>query len=207
MIIPNMGTKTTPVRSGIADALFSKVQQRVLGLLYGQPRRSYQSAELIRLAGGGTGGAHRVLTRLARAGLVTVTQRGNQKHYQANRESPVFGELRDLILKTVGLADPLRRSLARISGGINAAFVYGSVAKGADKSASDVDLMVISDSLGYEEVYGALQTAERRLARRINPNLMSLPAWRTKRAEKDSFVARIVARPRLFIIGSDDDVA
>src|SRR5438105_9537546 len=105
-----MGTPV-PAR-GLADALFSPVQQRVLALLYGQPQRRFQSAELIRLAKGGTGGVHRVLTRLANAGLVTVTPAGNQKFYQANRESPVFAELHGLVVKTVGLAAPLRKALS-----------------------------------------------------------------------------------------------
>ena len=83
MIIPEMGRKAASTRVGLADALFTGVQQRVLGLLFGQPDRRFQSAELIRLAKGGTGAVHRQLARLAASGLVTVAQTGNQKHYQA----------------------------------------------------------------------------------------------------------------------------
>lgn len=201
-----MGTKAVP-QTGLADALFSSVQQRVLGLLFGQPNRRFQSAELIRLAGSGTGATHRLLTRLADAGLVTVTRSGNQKHYQANRTSPVFRELHGLIVKTVGLVEPLRQALAPKADDIDAAFVYGSVAKGTDKAASDIDLMVVSDTLGYEDLFGALQSAEAALARSVNPNVMSRTEWRAKRAESGSFVARIAAGPRLFVIGSDSDLA
>src|SRR5712691_12287437 len=102
MIIPAMGT-ISPRSHGLADALFSPVQQRLLGLLYGQPQRRFQSAELIRLAGSGTGAAHRLLTRLADAGIVTVTRSGNQKHYQVNRQSPIFSDLRKLVAKAVGV--------------------------------------------------------------------------------------------------------
>ena len=97
--------------SGLGGALFTPVQQRVLGLLFGQPDRRFQSAELIRLAGSGTGAAHRRGTRLAEAGLVTVERIGNQKHYQANREGPIFEELHGLIVKTFGLVAPLRAAL------------------------------------------------------------------------------------------------
>lgn len=110
MIIPNMGTKTTP-SPGLAAALFSPVQRRVLGLLYGQPQRRFQSAELIRLAESGTGAAHRLLTRLAQAGLVTVTRSGNQKHYQANPESPIYQELVGILRKT---ADPRKPRTRRV---------------------------------------------------------------------------------------------
>jgi predicted nucleotidyltransferase len=206
MIIPTMGTKATP-DGNLADALFSPVQQRVLGLLYGQPRRRFQSAELIRLAGSGTGAAHRFLTRLANAGLVTVTRSGNQKHYQANSDSPVFAELHRLVVKTVGVVGPLRRALSPFAKRIAAAFVYGSVAKRTDTSRSDIDVMVISDRVSYPDLFRALAAAERTLARSVNPNVMTRPEWRTKRAQTGSFVARIARQPRLYLVGSDDDLA
>jgi predicted nucleotidyltransferase len=206
MIVPDMGRKVEGASTGLSDALFSRVQQRVLGLLFGQPDRRFQSAELIRLAGSGTGAVHRQLSRLADAGWVTVLRLGNQKHYQANRACPAFAELRGLIVKTVGVVEPLRRALTAKPRDLRAAFVYGSVAKGTDKAGSDIDLMVISDRLGYQEVFEALQPAEGVLARPVNPNVMSLAEWRAKRAKKDSFAARIAAQPRLFVIGSDDDL-
>ena len=148
MILPEMGRTSSTTRSGLADALFTPVQQRVLGLLFGQPDRRFQSAELIRLAKGGVGAVHRQLGRLAEAELVTVTRTGNQKHYQARRDSPVFEDLHQLIVKTVGVAEPLRQALARKARAIRAAFVYGSVAKGTKRAGSDIDLLVISTPCG-----------------------------------------------------------
>ena len=206
MIVPGMGrTRSTP-RASLADALFTPVQQRVLGLLFGQPDRRYQSAELIRLVRGGVGAVHRQLSRLASSGLVTVTDVGNQKHYQARRDSPVFEELHGLVVKTVGVAEPLRKALGRIAKGIRAAFLYGSVAKGADKATSDIDVMVISDTVTYAEVYEALQEAEAILGRTVNPTVMTHAQWRAKRARSDSFAARISAQRRVFLVGSDDDL-
>lgn len=201
-----MGSRRSPRRVGLADALFSRVQQRVLALLFGQPDRRFQSAELIRLAQGGTGAVHRQLARLAEAGLVSVTPTGNQKHYQANRASPVFPELHGLIIKTVGLAEPLRRGLARLAPRIRAAFIYGSAAKGTDRAGSDVDLMVISDSLRYPDVYEALQRAESTLARPVNPTVLTSADWRKKRAGSDTFATRVAREARLFIIGSADEL-
>ena len=204
MIVPNMGRTTR--REGLADALFTPVQQRVLGLLLGQPDRSFHSAEVIRLANSGTGAVHRQLGRLANAGLVTVTRAGNQKLYQASRTSPVFAELHGLVVKTVGIVEPLRRALKPKAGKIRAAFVYGSIAKGSDKASSDIDLMVISDTLAYPDLFKAMESAEAVLARRINPNVMTVSDWRAKRARKDSFAARVASQPKLFVIGSNDDV-
>jgi len=208
-----MGTKAlkanapaAPIAAGLADVLFTPVQQRVLGLLFGQPERRFQSAELIRLVGSGTGAAHRLLTRLAATGLATTEKVGNQKYYQANADSPVFAELAGLVRKTVGLVVPLQAALAPLARKIAAAFVYGSIAKGTDTAASDVDVMVITDKLEYGEVFTALKDAEAALARPVNPNLMTRAEWRRKRAEADSFAARIAAQPRLFVLGSDDEL-
>ena len=197
---------TTTPTGGLAAVLFTPVQQRVLGLLFGQPDRRFQSGELIRLAASGTGAVHRLLTRLAAAGLITVERVGNQKHYQANRASPVFGELHGLMIKTSGLLVPLGEALARLADRIEAAFVYGSVAKGTDTTSSDIYLMVISDRLDYAEVFAALQSVETKLGRTINPSVMTRAEWRRKRGQS-GFVSRIAGRPRLFVIGSDNGLA
>ena len=205
IFIPKMGTRSSD-RSGLAAALFSPVLRRVLGLLFGQPDRSFQSAELIRLVRSGTGAAHRVLTRLAAVGLVTVTRSGNQKHYQANRSSPVFHELQGLIVKTVGVVEPLKRALEARAGEVRAAFVYGSVAKGTDTARSDIDLMVISDRLHHADLFEMLQPVEAVLARRVNPTVMSRKEWRRKRSDPDSFASRVAAGPRLLVMGTDGDL-
>jgi predicted nucleotidyltransferase len=207
MIVPEMGkqVRKTPV-SAIASALFTPVQQRVLGILFGQPDRRFQSAELIRLAGSGTGAVHRQLQRLVEAGLVAVTHAGNQKYYQAQKDASVFPELHGLIVKTVGVVEPLRAALAPIAADIQLAFVFGSVAKASEHGASDLDLLVVTDVLAYGDIYAALETAERTLGRTINPTVFTRAEWKRKRAKKDSFAARITSQRRLFIIGSDDAV-
>ena len=192
------------VSAGLAGALFTAVQQRVLGLLFGQPERRFQSAELIRLSQSGTGAVHRLVTRLAQAGLVTVTHSGAQKYYQANMDNPVFAELHGLIVKTSGLAEPVREALQPLAAQIERAFIYGSIAKGEDRAESDVDLMVISDTLSYTDLYESLAQAEATIARPINPNLMTSKDWREKLSMPDSFVAKIATQPRLYLIGSED---
>lgn len=209
-IVPIMGTKrkaeSSGAPSGLLDALFSPVQQRVLGLLFGQPTRRFQSAELIRLAGAGTGATHRLLTRLADAGLLRVSESGRQKYYQANSESPVFDELVGIVRKTAGLLGPLREALAPLAGQIEAAFVYGSVASGEDRAGSDIDLMVIAEGLDYPTLFEAVQAAEQQLGRSVNPTVMTPSEWNSKTAQADSFAARLKDRPQLFVIGSMDDL-
>ena len=187
-----------------ADALFPAVRQRVLAVLFGSPDRSFYANELIALARSGTGAVQRELASLLAAGLVTVRDQGNQKHYQANAASPVFAELRGLVLKTVGLADVLRAALAPLEDQVAAAFVYGSVARQQDTAASDVDVLIVSDALGYAEVFGALEGAAQTLGRTINPTLYTRAELARRRAQDTAFVTRVLDQPRIWLMGDEE---
>lgn len=192
---------------GLADALFTKVQQRVLGVLFGNPGRSFFANEIIALAGSGVGAVQRELARLSTVGLVTVTRIGKQKHYQANATAPVFEELRGLVLKTSGLADVLRNALAPLAAQIRAAFVYGSVAKGQDTAASDIDLLVVSETLTHSDLFATLESASAQLGRRVNPTVYSQRELVKRSRENNAFISRVLGQPRLWLIGKEDDLA
>jgi predicted nucleotidyltransferase len=190
----------------ISNALFSKVQQRVLALIFGHPERSFYTSEIVKNLRSGTGAVERELSRLQRSGLVSVERIGNQKHYRANHRSPVFEELQTLVLKTVALTEPLRKSLEPYSDKIAAAFVFGSVAKGADTAHSDVDLMVIGKDLNYSDLYTALQNAESELQRKVSPIFLSPEEWRRKASKQGSFASKMSTLPKLFIFGAETDI-
>ena len=212
-IIPNMGVikdsgevSYVASGSGIADALFNRVQQRVLGILFGNPGRSFYSNEIVSLAESGTGAVFRELKRLADAGIVTVEKIGRQKHYQANPGSPVFDELRGLIMKTVGLVDVLQSALAPLAGNVSVAFVYGSVAKGTDTADSDIDLLVISDDLSYAQLFEALEGANEQLGRTVNPTVYTRAEFDQRRHDENAFVTRMLEQPKLRILGTTNAV-
>ena len=192
--------------SGIGEALFTKTQRQVLGLLFGNPEKTYYLNEIVRIADVGIGTVQRELEKLTSAGLLTVRKIGNQKHYQANPGSPVFQELRGIVLKTFGVADELRRALEPVSAKIVVAFVYGSIASGADTASSDIDVMVISDELSYPDVIGAFAGAEEKLGRSVNPTLYTPSEVRRKLSEDNSFLKRVTEQGKIFLIGSDDDI-
>lgn len=208
--MPKMGTtptsKTASSRASLAGALFSGTQQRVLGLLFGQPDRSFYATELIKLAGVGSGAVQRELARLAQSGLVTVKPVGNQRHYQANPASPIYDELCGVVRKTVGLAEPLRAALAPLAAQIKAAFVYGSIAKKEDTAGSDIDLMLVSDSLTFGDTILALQVASELLGRDVNPNIFTPQDFAKRLNEKGSFVSRVMDQPKVWLIGKADDI-
>ncbi len=204
MIEPNMGiSATSSDSSATADALFPKVRQRVLAVLFGMPDRSFYANEVIALAQSGTGAVQRELADLSAAGLLTVSKQGNQKHYQANASAPVFAELRGLVLKTMGLADVLRAALAPLAGQIDGAFIYGSVARQQDTAQSDVDLMIVSSTLGYGEVFGALEGATVSLGRKVNPTLYSPADWAQRLDSDNAFATRVWQQPKIWLIGNE----
>ena len=189
----------------LSNALFSKVQQRVLALIFGQPERSFYMSEIVRNVHSGTGAVERELSRLQRSGLVSVERIGNQKHYRANHQSPIFAELQGLVIKTVALTEPLRKSLEPCADKISAAFVYGSVAKGTDTAYSDIDLMVIGAVLPADLAL-PLRRAREVLGREINPTVYSSAEFDRKRATKDHFLTRVLAEPRLVVLGNGDEL-
>lgn len=175
-------------------------------VLFGQPERSFYASELIRDAGTGSGAAQRELARLEASGLIVARRIGNQKHYQANAASPLYSELRNIVLKTVGLAEPLRDALKPMASAIRAAFVYGSVATATDQSASDIDLMIISDSLIYGEVFGALEKVTRAVGRKVNPTVYTVSEFSKRARAENAFMTRVLEQPKIWVIGSEDDL-
>jgi predicted nucleotidyltransferase len=210
--MPKMGiSKKRVVRArrqqSLADALFSTTQQRVLGLLFGQPSRSFYATELIALTGAGSGAVQRELVRLEQSGLATVRRLGAQKHFQANPDSPLFAELCSIMRKTVAVAEPLREVLAPLAPRIVAAFVYGSVAKSADTASSDVDLIIISDGVTYADAFAALEPISTRLGRQVNPTVYTRRELAKRIKDRNAFMIRVLAQPKVWLIGTEDDLA
>jgi predicted nucleotidyltransferase len=195
-----------PQPAGVADALFSKVRQRVLAVLFGTPERSFYANEIIGLARSGTGAVQRELARLEAAGIVITSRVGKQKHYQANTGSPLYEELRAVARKTFGLTDVLRSALQPIAYDIVAAFVYGSIAKGLDTATSDIDVMVVSDRVSYSELFALLEAVSAKLGRKIAPTIYSADEFRARVNSGNSFLIRVLEQPKLWLIGGEADL-
>ncbi len=205
IIVPTMGTIGGKAYS-LGDVLFSKTQRQVLGLLFGRPDKSFYANEIVRLAGVGTGTVQRELEKFAAVGLLTVEQIGNQKHYRANDQSPIFEELKGIVQKTFGLADVLRDALSDCLDNIKVAFVYGSIAKGTDKSRSDIDLLIISNQASYPDLLDKLADIEFKVGRHVSPSIYSVVDFMNKLDADNSFLKRVIQQPKIFVIGTEDDI-
>ncbi len=192
--------------NSVGDALFTKAQQKVLALLHGQPYKSFYLNEVVRNAAMGKGAISRELAKLSQAGLLTVTKQGNQNHYQANAKSPVFNELKQIVLKTFGVANIVRSALELFFPQLEQAFIYGSVAKGDEHAESDVDVMLVGHDLTYSEVMQRLDTVEEQLQRSVNPTLYSPEEFAKRLANGQSFLIRVMEQPHIDLLPESQEV-
>jgi len=190
----------------IADSLFTKTQQKVIGLLFRKPGASFYLNEIVRFADMGKGTIKRELDKMTQAGLLTVKRIGNQTHYQANSASPVYDELISISRKTFGLVDVIHQALQPISNAIQSAFIYGSIAKGTDSAKSDIDLMIIGDDIAYADMMNLLIPIEKELQRPINPSIYTPEDFNKKLDEKNSFIVRVLEQEKINVIGNADAI-
>lgn len=191
------------INTSVSDSLFSKTQQKVLGLIFMRPERSFYLNEVVRHANAGKGAVQRELLKLESSGLVLATSVGNQKHFQANQKSPVFKDLRALIIKTFGIREIIANCLQSNATQINRAFIFGSIAKGTDNANSDIDLMVVSDELDFHALFEILQPAELQLGRTIQPTLYRTGEFLQKKDTE--FMRRISEAPTIPVIDLNNE--
>lgn len=190
--------------TSIGDALFTKGQQKVLALFFGQPDRSFYLREVVRLADMGIGVISRELGKLADAGLLVESKQGNQNHYQANKSSPIFNELRAIVKKTFGIKGLLKAAIAPLLPQLEQAFIYGSVAKGEEHAGSDVDVMLVGNELSYSEIMQLLDSVEEQLQRPINPTIFSPVEFAERLAEGQNFLSKVMELPRIDLLHSEE---
>lgn len=189
----------------LSSLLFSDYRRRVLGLLLLNPDTTYHVRELARLTGTSAGTLHKELTKLTAGGVLRRQEVGNQVRYGANRDCPVFEELASILRKTSGLVDVLVKALGSVEKNIALAFVFGSVARGEQQSGSDVDMMLVG-SLGFADAVQVLHPVQAILQREINPVVYSMEEFRRRAASDDSFIREVLVKPKLFVVGNENEL-
>jgi uncharacterized protein len=201
-IVTDMVTKA---RNPVGKLLFGRTRQAVLGLLFTRPDESFHLRQIVRLSGAGLGPVQREVSKLAAVGLLLRDQRGRQVFYCVNRTSPVYEELRGLVLKTAGLAELLREAIAPLRDRIRCAFIFGSLARGEHGRGSDVDVLVVGE-VGFADLAKALTEAQRRLGREVNPTVYRASELSRKLAEGHHFLTQVVAGPKIYLLGDEDEL-
>lgn len=184
----------------IGDALFTKAQQKVLAVLFGQPDKSFYLNEIVRHADMGRGAISRELNKLTDAGLLVMQKQGNQNHYQANKASPITNELIAIVKKTFGVVAIVKAALTPILAQLEQAFIYGSMAKGTEHAGSDVDVMLVGENLSYSDIIQLLEPAEEQLQRTINPTIYTAKEYSARITEGQSFLTKVTAQEKLDLL-------
>jgi DNA-binding transcriptional ArsR family regulator len=190
----------------LLDALLPKTRREILAAMLIQPQKAWYVSELARRMRVPPSSLQRELQDLTEAGILRNYRQGRMIFYQPNVDSPIFPELRGLLLKTAGLVDVLADSLKAVAARLRTAFVYGSIASGQERSDSDIDLMVVGD-VSPAELALPLRKARDLLGREINPTVYSPSEFQKKIAAKDHFLTRVLTEPRLLVLGSEHDLA
>jgi len=185
--------------------LGSKLRAKVLGWLFSHPDERYFVRQLTALVKEDSTNVSRELARLEKTGILVKNTEGKQKYYQANRQSPIFNELHGLILKTVGVADIIKKALAPRIADIKLAFIFGSVAKRAENRFSDIDLLVVGD-ITFGEVVDLISTAEGALNRELNPVVYTLSEFNKRLSENHYFISDILSGDKIFVVGDENEL-
>jgi len=210
-IVPKRGTivpemSTGPYKEDISQTLFGKTRRAVLSLLYSHVDEAFYLRQIVRVAEVGLGAVQRELKLLSDAGIIQRIVRGRQVYYQANTQCPVFGELKALVIKTVGIAAIVQAALAPLADRIRIAGIYGSIARSEEHRGSDVDLLVVG-KVTFAEIVSALDQAQKTINREINPTVYPVNEFQSKLSAGHHFLSTIVEKPMFFLFGDKRELA
>ena len=172
--------------------------------MFGLSEKELHVREIERQAGLSIGTVRQELQKLLQMELVFARKDGNRLYYRANKEHPLFPDIRNLVLKTSGIVEPLREALDKET--VDIAFIFGSLANNRERAASDVDLMVIG-SVGLRTLSGWLSGLSERIGREINPHVMSPQEYRRQKGAGEHFLNRVLESAKIFIKGSENELA
>ena len=189
----------------LCSGLFGKTRQAVLALLYGRADSSFYTKQILDAVKSGRGTVQRELKNLTDTGIITREVEGRQVYYRANEKCPIFNELKSVVRKTFGVADVIRQSLATVADKIRVAFIFGSIASGAEGRASDIDLIIIGE-VTFADAVSSLSKAQEILQREINPVVYSVAEFQKRVAERHHFVTDVLHGDKIFIIGGEDEL-
>ena len=205
-----MRSKRLPEKPGssqsIGAALFPKIKRQLLALFYVAPDKKYYFREITRLIGASSGVVMRELRTLTKAGILNSEVSGRQRYYWADPDCMIYSDLRNIVIKTFGVANAIEDILGKVTSEIKVAFLYGSIAAGTDTGKSDIDLMVMGE-ISFRKLTSVLRKVEGTLNRELNPTLFSASEFKNRLRDDDHFIRTVMDSPKIFIIGTADDLA
>lgn len=188
------------------DALFPKIRQKLLAATYLQPEKWWFMSELAFFIETTPSSLQRELNTLVESGILRSRRDGNRLYFQAERDSPIFAPLRELLVQTLGVTENIKEALSSFKARINFAFIYGSVARKEENTQSDVDLMIIGLT-GLAEISPILRDLERKFNREISATCYSLNEFQKKVGSGNHFLREVLGQEKIFLIGDENELA
>ena len=192
--------------SSLCGGLFGKTRQAVLAFLYGQTDSSFYTKQILDAVKTGRGAVQRELQNLMDTGIIIREVQGRQVYYRANKNCPIYAELKSIVTKTFGVADVLRQSLGPAARKIQVAFIFGSIASGAEQRTSDIDMMVIGKTT-FSEIVSLISPSQKTLGREVNPVVYPASEFKQKMRENHHFLKIVLEGDKIFLIGDEGELA
>jgi uncharacterized protein len=192
-------------QSSLLAPLFAPTLQGVLGAVLLRPERQWYLSDLAAHLSLRPSSLQRVLAELTTAGILLRRADKSRVYYRQDPSCPILPELTQILVKTVGIADPLRAALTPFGAKIRVAFIHGSVAEGREHSQSDVDLFMVGDAANAQ-LAASLRPVEERLGREISFTRYTAEELKAKIAASNHFVMSILEKKRIFLIGGRDEL-
>ena len=189
----------------LSEILFKDYRRRILSLLLLHPDQSFHVREIARLTSTVAGTTGRELKKLAQAGVLKHTKRGNQVAYSANKQCSIFEELASIIRKTSGIGEVITKALLPLVDDVEAAFIFGSVASGKANDNSDIDICIVGDVI-FNSVVHALYDVQTTLQREINPKCFTKTEWLAQSKKPTAFFKELLNKDVINLIGNRDDI-
>lgn len=172
----------------------SSIRADALSLLLNSPDEQFYIREIAELLRKNPSGVKRELDNLEKMGIVMSEKVANLKYFRANKDSPLFSELKNLITKSLGLPGALKAVLR--ASGAKTAFLYGPYAEGDDVNTVALFVIGALSSLTKE-----LKDIERRFDRKINCALIDEDEYKKKKKKGDANLKRLLSGERITLIG------
>lgn len=182
----------------------SKTRIELLKLFLLNPEASFYQRQIEQKTHFPIRAIQRELINLCAIGLLIKSTSGNRNYYSLNKVHPLRNDLKNIILKSAGIADALRQRLSG-SKDIDFAFIYGSYAKNKENLLSDMDLFVIGKISG-RKLSSVLNKEKQASGREINFSLYSKEEFIKRIRQNNHFILSVLKDKKIFLIGSENDL-
>lgn len=189
----------------LRDLVISRVRVKMLELFFSNTSEMYYVRQITREVKEEINAVRRELERLLGTGLLKSEQRGNRLYYSLNPRYLFFQELQQIIVKSIGLGEKIRR-LRRKLGDLEFVMFSGKFVRNLPPTQDEVEVLIIGKVV-LPELQALMKEEEVRLGREVNYAVFSQEEFDFRKTRRDPFIMEILYSTRIMVIGSEDEFA